>query len=90
MKPGDQLHFKYRVVIHPGDAASAHVADLYKVRGAIFGKIGAGESACDTLRIQADHESFRYFLFGPNALSKRIGGDLGILLPRQHTPERRG
>jgi hypothetical protein len=30
LKPGDQLHFRYRVVIHPGDAASAHIADLYK------------------------------------------------------------
>jgi hypothetical protein len=30
LKPGEQLHFKYRVVIHPGDTASAHIADLYK------------------------------------------------------------
>jgi hypothetical protein len=30
LKPGEQLHFRYRVVIHPGDAASAHIADLYK------------------------------------------------------------
>lgn len=30
LKPGEQLHFRYRVVIHPGDATSAHIADLYK------------------------------------------------------------
>jgi len=30
LKPGEQLHFRYRVVIHPGDAASAHIGDLYK------------------------------------------------------------
>ncbi len=30
LKPGEQLHFRYRVVIHPGDAAEAHIADLYK------------------------------------------------------------
>jgi len=30
LKPGEQLHFRYRVVIHPGDAASAHIAELYK------------------------------------------------------------
>ena len=30
LKPGEQLHFRYRVVIHPGDAATAHIADLYK------------------------------------------------------------
>jgi hypothetical protein len=27
--PGKSLHFRWRVVIHPGDAASAHIADLY-------------------------------------------------------------
>ncbi len=30
LKPGETLHFRYRVIIHPGDAASAHIADLYK------------------------------------------------------------
>jgi hypothetical protein len=30
LKPGEKVHFRYRVVIHPGDAVSAHVADLYK------------------------------------------------------------
>jgi len=30
LKPGDRLRFRYRVVIHPGDAASADIADLYK------------------------------------------------------------
>jgi len=30
LKPGEQLHFRYRVVIHPGDAAEARIADLYK------------------------------------------------------------
>jgi hypothetical protein len=30
LKPGEKLHFRYRVVIHPGDSASAHLADLYK------------------------------------------------------------
>ena len=30
LKPGDKLRFRYRVVIHPGDSASAHLADLYK------------------------------------------------------------
>ena len=27
---GQKLHFRWRVVIHPGDAESGHVADLYK------------------------------------------------------------
>ena len=27
---GKSLHFRWRVVIHPGDAESAHIADLYK------------------------------------------------------------
>jgi hypothetical protein len=30
LKPGEQLHFRYRVVIHPGDTAAAHIAELYK------------------------------------------------------------
>jgi hypothetical protein len=30
LKPGEQLHFRYRLVIHPGDAAAAHIGDLYK------------------------------------------------------------
>jgi len=30
LQPGEQLHFRYRVVVHPGDSASAHIADLYK------------------------------------------------------------
>jgi len=30
LKPGETLHFAYRVVIHSGDADSAHLADLYK------------------------------------------------------------
>jgi hypothetical protein len=30
LQPGGQLHFRYRVVVHPGDAAAAHIADLYK------------------------------------------------------------
>ncbi len=30
LKPGETLRFRYRVVIHPGDGASAHLADLYK------------------------------------------------------------
>lgn len=30
LKPGEKLHFRYRVVIHPGDAAEAKLADLYK------------------------------------------------------------
>jgi hypothetical protein len=30
LKPGDKLTFRWRVVIHPGDAASAGLADLYK------------------------------------------------------------
>lgn len=28
--PGEKLRFRWRVVIHPGDAETAHVADLYK------------------------------------------------------------
>ncbi len=28
--PGEQQHFRYRVVIHQGDAASAKIAELYK------------------------------------------------------------
>jgi hypothetical protein len=30
LKPGEQLHFRYRVVIHPGTADGAKLADLYK------------------------------------------------------------
>ena len=30
LKPGEKLHFRYRVVIHPGDLTDAHIADLYK------------------------------------------------------------
>jgi hypothetical protein len=30
LKPGETLRFQYRVVIHPGDAAGAHIADLFK------------------------------------------------------------
>ncbi|HVW87803.1 MAG TPA: PmoA family protein [Bryobacteraceae bacterium] len=30
LKPGEKLHFRYRVVIHPGDTESAHIADLYQ------------------------------------------------------------
>jgi len=29
LTPGASLRFRWRVVIHPGDAASAHIADLY-------------------------------------------------------------
>jgi len=38
MKPGDKLHFKYRVVIHPGDAAEAKVGELYKAWSASAAK----------------------------------------------------
>jgi hypothetical protein len=30
LKPGEKLVFRWRVVIHPGDAEAAHVADLYR------------------------------------------------------------
>jgi hypothetical protein len=30
LQPGEKLRFRYRVVIHPGDAAAAHLAELYK------------------------------------------------------------
>ncbi len=30
IQPGKSLRFRYRVVIHPGDAAAADIADLYK------------------------------------------------------------
>lgn len=30
LEPGQKLHFRYRVVIHPGDAASAKLAGLYE------------------------------------------------------------
>lgn len=30
VEPGQDLHFRYRVVIHDGDTASAKIADLYK------------------------------------------------------------
>jgi hypothetical protein len=30
LKPGETLHFKYRVLIHPGDAEAAKVGELYK------------------------------------------------------------
>lgn len=29
LAPGEKLHFRYRVVIHPGDATDAHLSDLY-------------------------------------------------------------
>ena len=29
IQPGESLRFRYRVVIHPGDAAAANVAQLY-------------------------------------------------------------
>jgi hypothetical protein len=29
IRPGQPLRFRYRVVIHPGDANAAHIADLY-------------------------------------------------------------
>lgn len=29
LKPGEKLHFKYRVVVHPGDAKSANLAKLW-------------------------------------------------------------
>lgn len=29
LKPGESLHFKYRVIIHPGDAKSADIAKLW-------------------------------------------------------------
>jgi len=29
LPPGQSLRFRWRVVIHPGDAQSAHIADLY-------------------------------------------------------------
>ncbi len=38
LKPGEKLHFKYRVVIHPGDATEAKVGDLYKTWAASAGK----------------------------------------------------
>ncbi len=30
LKPGEKLHFRYRVVIHPGTLADAKIAELYK------------------------------------------------------------
>ena len=30
LEPGQPLRFRYRVVIHPGDSQSAHIAELYK------------------------------------------------------------
>jgi len=30
IEPGNKLHFRYRVVIHTGDTASAKIAELYK------------------------------------------------------------
>jgi hypothetical protein len=30
LQPGEKLHFRYRVVIHAGDPATAHIAELYK------------------------------------------------------------
>jgi hypothetical protein len=29
LKPGEKLHFKYRVIVHPGDAKSADIAKLW-------------------------------------------------------------
>lgn len=29
LQPGEKIHFAYRVVVHPGDAAEARIADLY-------------------------------------------------------------
>jgi hypothetical protein len=30
LKPGESIRFRYRVVIHPGDVQSAHIAQLYE------------------------------------------------------------
>ena len=30
IQPGESLHFRYRVIIHPGDAATANIAAMYK------------------------------------------------------------
>jgi hypothetical protein len=29
LKPGEKFRFRYRVVVHPGTAADAHVSALY-------------------------------------------------------------
>ena len=34
LKPGEKLRFQFRVVIHPGDAATAKVDELYKTYAA--------------------------------------------------------
>jgi hypothetical protein len=30
VEPGNSLRFRYRVIIHPGDASSANIGELYK------------------------------------------------------------
>lgn len=35
LEPGQKLRLRYRVVIHPGDPASARIADLYKAWAAV-------------------------------------------------------
>jgi hypothetical protein len=35
LKPGEQLHFQYRVVVHPGDASQAKVGELYKAYASV-------------------------------------------------------
>ena len=30
LQPGKSMRFRYRVVIHPGDTAAAHINDLYR------------------------------------------------------------
>src|SRR5262249_34697455 len=30
IRPGQPLRFRFRVVIHPGDAAAAYIADIYR------------------------------------------------------------
>ncbi len=52
LKPGEKLDFKYRVVIHPGDAAAANVAKMYQSWAGGAAKSSA--SSADSAIMQAD------------------------------------
>ena len=50
LKPGEQLNFKYRVVIHPGDAAAAGVGKMYQNWAGAQG----GSAAADIKKAEAN------------------------------------
>jgi ketosteroid isomerase-like protein len=55
LKPGETMDFKYRVVIHPGDAAAANVAKMYQSwAGGAGGAKSSSSGAADAAIAKAD------------------------------------